>query len=289
MCELLDEDRDGRLCMEDMMKAFHSIKLTIPFPHVQIIVSYLDSLGDGNIPYHSVLEELSKPRRLVGKTNVNHQDAKHGGKGQIPFQLVEYVKRILCDHGIMLREEIEMCLKRYDSNTNKKKASGYIPVNMLWACLASVAPDIRLSLSEQELLIHCCKLKEGNDEQGVKTQTQILISDFVNLLCTTRSGSRSDYITQSASSSTMKQPEQPSTRAYAHQNAPYTTQSTLRHTRGYSQDEEQPKSRKNLHMKKSTPHYQQTTHSKYLSTTGHHHYAKEEMPPPCHHANSASR
>jgi len=164
MCELLDEDRDGRISAEDFMKALHSNQITIPIPHTQILTATLDKIGDNRLPWPSLVDELTKPRRLVGKFSTD----KPSNNKQIPLQLVDYIRRLLCDHGIKLREELEICFRRYDS-----KRCGYLHVNHLWASIATVAPDIRLSISEQLLLTDCCQLNEKGE---------ISIKEFINLI-----------------------------------------------------------------------------------------------------------
>lgn len=60
MCELVDSDRSGRLRPEELRKATDAVGVTIPLADAHVLSETLDTLGDGRIPWATIVDELAR-------------------------------------------------------------------------------------------------------------------------------------------------------------------------------------------------------------------------------------
>jgi Ca2+-binding EF-hand superfamily protein len=197
MCELLDADGSGRVRPDELRKAADAVGLNVPLADAQVLSETLDTLGDGRIPWATIIDECGREDTSLSNASISSSlpttsgirtspewrylaPVREGGVVDIgkPHEdrniampanaLIEEVRQALADAGVRLRGELLQCMRYQDV-----ARCGMLPEAHLFVAITDVAPELRLSKRERQALLQGVR----QDQQG-----RFKYSDFVELL-----------------------------------------------------------------------------------------------------------
>lgn len=200
MCELLDGDRSGRVRPDELRKAADAVGLNVPLADAQVLSETLDTLGDGRIPWATIIDECGRDDTyfpsisaclptangnrenpqwrflaagredgVVGIGNAGDDKPQEDRNFAMPANaLVEEVRQALANAGVRLRGELLQSMRYHDVTR-----CGMLPEAHLFVAIADVAPELRLSKREKQALLRGVR----QDQQG-----RFKYADFVELL-----------------------------------------------------------------------------------------------------------